>query len=261
VFHLAPPELAWRIMFWLGVLPVLPLLWLRTRVPESPAFEAARRAQATGAGPAARPRLSFLRLFQPDLLVITLAATLLSIGARGGGTDFWIPSYLQDVRRLAPEAISVFMGMMVVGGLLGGAAGGYTVDKLGRRRGMALFAVGSALSVWAYTAVPQGDDAVLLLFGLPYAFFSTGVYGCLGAFLSELFPTDARGAGQGFAYNVGQAGSAIGPLAMGLLSSTIGLGGALDVGGATYVLCLIALLFLPETLGKNLGENAAAAPA
>src|SRR5262245_8006655 len=62
-FHLAPPELAWRIMLWLGIVPVLPLFWLLTRVPESPVFQAAHGAGATGSEPAARPRFSLLRLF------------------------------------------------------------------------------------------------------------------------------------------------------------------------------------------------------
>lgn len=46
---------------------------------------------------------------------------------------------------------------------------------------------------------------------------------------------------------------------MGLFSSTIGLAGAIDLGGATYGLCLIALLFLPETKGQALDDNLAPA--
>src|SRR5262249_22211448 len=158
-FHLTPPELAWRIMLWLGILPVLPLFWLLLRVPESPVFQATQRAPATGAEPAGRAQFSLLRLFRPDLLVITLAAILLSFGARAGGTDFWIPSYLEQVHRLAPESISAFISMMVLGAILGGFAGGFAVDQLGRRRGMALLSVAAGLSIWAYTAVPRGDNA------------------------------------------------------------------------------------------------------
>jgi hypothetical protein len=50
-------------------------------------------------------------------------------------------------------------------------------------------------------------------------------------------------------------------LAVGLVVSNVGLGGAIDLAGATYLLCLIALLFLPETKGKNLDAEAEAAPA
>ena len=45
-FSLAPPELAWRIMFWLGALPVVALLWVRTGIEESPLYRAEVAARA-----------------------------------------------------------------------------------------------------------------------------------------------------------------------------------------------------------------------
>jgi MFS family permease len=153
------------------------------------------------------------------------------------------------------------MSLMVVGAVLGGFVGGFVVDQIGRRRGMALLAVAAGLAIWAYTAVPRGDNALLLLLGLPYALFTAGLLGGLGSYLAELFPTEMRGAGQGLSYNIGEIGRALGPLAVGILASTVGLPGAIDVAGATAGLVLIALLFLPETKGKNLDDDAAAAPA
>ena len=55
-FSLAPPELAWRIMFWLGALPAVALLWVRTgiRSPRctAPRWRPARPARApAGAKP------------------------------------------------------------------------------------------------------------------------------------------------------------------------------------------------------------------
>jgi MFS family permease len=51
-FSLAPPELAWRIMFWLGALPAVALLWVRTGIEESPLYRAEAAARTRGAGPA-----------------------------------------------------------------------------------------------------------------------------------------------------------------------------------------------------------------
>jgi len=92
-FSLAPPELAWRMMFWLGAVPAVVLLWVRTRVQESPLYRAevaARRAlpgQATG-----RPGSALLGLFRRDQLRVTLASALLSIGVMGAGLAFWLPT-------------------------------------------------------------------------------------------------------------------------------------------------------------------------
>lgn len=259
VFALSPPAYAWRIMLWLSIIPALPLLWLVTRVPESPVFRDYVLARATEAKQAARQQISLLRLFGPDLLIITLAAMLLSFGARGGGTDFWIPSFLEQVHGLAPASISIFMGTMVLGAVLGGFAGGLVVDAIGRRRGMAVLAIGGALAVWAYTAVPEGKHALLLLLGVPYAFFTSGILGALGTYLSELYPTAVRGAGQGLSGNIGEIGRAIGPVLVGLIAGRAGLGRAIHLAGASYGFCLIALLFLPETRGKKFDDDDAAA--
>src|SRR5437763_6532965 len=51
-FSLAPPELAWRIMFWLGAVPAVVLLWVRTGVQESPVYRAEVAARRVGTGQA-----------------------------------------------------------------------------------------------------------------------------------------------------------------------------------------------------------------
>src|SRR4029453_13046712 len=77
-FSLAPPELAWRMMFWLGAVPAIVLLWARSRVQESPIYRAAIAGHGTGTGQAGIGSGSaLLGLFQRDQLRITLAAALL----------------------------------------------------------------------------------------------------------------------------------------------------------------------------------------
>jgi hypothetical protein len=61
-----------------------------------------------------------------------------------------------------------------------------------------------------------------------------------------------RGAGQGFGYNIGRGIGAVGPAAIGFAATRVGLTHALALGATSYVLCLVALLFLPETRGKPL---------
>ncbi len=93
---------------------------------------------------------------------------------------------------------------------------------------------------------------LLLILGAPLGFFASGIFSGFGSYLAELFPSRARGAGQGFVYNFGRGVGAFFPTVIGILSATIGLGGAIGFGALGYGLCLIALLFLPETRGKHL---------
>jgi MFS family permease len=252
-FSLAPPELAWRIMFWLGALPAVVLFWARTRLQDSPVYraEAAARAAATSVT-TARPHLALLGLFRRDQIRVTLASALLSIGVIGAGVAFWLPTYLEQVRHLTVEGIGAYMGIQVVGGFVGCVSAGYILDRLGRRRGLALFALGSALAAWAYVVLPGGTAWLVFAIGFPLGFFSSGIFSCLAVYLAELYPTELRGAGQGFGYNIGRGIGAVGPAAIGFAAARVGLTDALALGATSYVLCLVALLFLPETRGKPL---------
>jgi MFS family permease len=63
-FSMAPPELAWRLMFWLGALPGVVLLWVRTRVQESPAYRAEVAPGGIGIEAGARFGAALLGLFR-----------------------------------------------------------------------------------------------------------------------------------------------------------------------------------------------------
>src|SRR5262245_45479160 len=254
VFSLAPPELAWRMMFWLGALPAVVLLWVRTRVQESTVYraEVAARGAVTGQA-SARPGSALLGLFRSDQLRVTLASALLSVGVMGAGLAVWLPTYLEQVRHLTVEGLGAYMGVQVIGGFVGCVSAGYVLDALGRRRGLTLFALGSALSAWAYVVLPLGAAWLVFAIGFPLGFFSSGIFSGLAVvYLAELYPTELRGAGQGFGYNIGGGIGALGPAAIGVAAAHVGLSDALALAATSYGLCLVALLFLPETRGKPL---------
>src|SRR3954447_7238025 len=60
------------------------------------------------------------------------------------------------------------------------------------------------------------------------------------------------GTGGGFCYNVGRGIGDLFPGIIGFLAEAIGLGGAVAFGVSGYVLALVALIFLPETHGRQL---------
>ena len=257
VFSLVPPAQAWRILFWLGILPALLILYIRAFVPEPEVYLATRRAkeaatreaQATGAR-----GNSLAQIFRRDLIGRTAAASLLAIGAQGGYYSIftWLPTFLKTERNLSVVGTGGYIFVVIVGSFLGYITSGYVNDWLGRKRTFALYAICSALLIGLYPNIPAGANAVLLVLGLPLGFFASGIFSGFGSFLAELFPSRARGAGQGFTYNFGRAIGAFFPAIIGFLSVSIGLAGAIGFGALAYALCLIALVFLPETRGKQL---------
>jgi MFS family permease len=257
VFSVTSPELGWRILFWLGIIPSLLIVYVRSFVKEPEVFvetQRARRArtqEAVAAGATANP---LVQIFRSDLLPTTLAASLLAVGAQGGyyAIFTWLPTFLKTERQLSVVGTGGYTSVVIVGSFLGYLASGYINDWLGRRATFALYAVCSAVLVVLYTRIPSGANELLLVLGLPLGFFASGIFSGFGSYLAELYPSRARGAGQGFCYNFGRATGALFPTVIGFLSVSIGLAGAIGFGAIGYGLCLLALLFLPETRGKQL---------
>jgi len=109
------PDLAWRVMFWVCVIPALFTFWIRARVPESPVWlERQRLLKETGAG-AREPKLSLLRIFQSDMISTTIQTTLVigSFMCIYYSLNFWYPTVLRDAGRTNLLAQDPFKGVKV----------------------------------------------------------------------------------------------------------------------------------------------------
>jgi len=257
VFSLADPETAWRILFMLGVLPALLILYVRRNVAEPEVYVATRRARKAGtqaaiqSGATASP---LAQIFRRDLLGTTLVGTLLGTGVQGGyfAVFTWLPSYLSTERGLTVVGTGSYLAVIIVGFFFGYVSGGYVHDWLGRRLTFALFAVCGIVLILLYTQIPVGANSLLLILGLPLGFFAAGNISGLGNYLGELFPSRARGVGMGFTYSFGRAIAAFFPIVVGLLAASFGLAGAIGFGALAYALVIVAVLLLPETKGKRM---------
>jgi hypothetical protein len=77
----------------------------------------------------------------------------------------------------------------------------------------------------------------------------------MGAFYSKPFPTNVRGAAQGFCYNFGRGMAAVFPWFVGVLSAFLPLGRAIGIYAMiTYSMVTVAALLLPETKGRDLRQ-------
>jgi MFS family permease len=236
---------AWRVLMCLGILPAFLILYIRRNVEDPEVFQKADTK---------KDELPLKQILQGKLLKTTIAASLLATGIQGGyyAMFTWIPTYLKTERDLTVVGTSGYLFVVIAGSFLGYLTAGMVHDRLGRKKTFALFASLAGTALVLYFLVPEGSNTTLLLVGFPLGFFASGCFSGFGSYLSELFPTRARGTGGGFCYNVGRGLGALFPGIIGFLAAAIGLGGAVAFGVFGYLLAIGALAFLPETHGKEL---------
>lgn len=251
IFSYAPAEFGWRLLFAVGVLPALLILFVRRGIPEP------LRPRARGA---AEPFLATLSgVFRADVLRSTLVGGLFGIGAHGGyaALTTFLPTFLREVRHLSVLGSSAYLGVIIVAFFCGCLASGIISDGLGRRANAAFFAVACIATVLVYIFAPLTNSQMLLL-GFPLGFFAAGIPASMAALFSELYPAGVRGTGVGFCYNFGRVVSAAFPFLVGFLGDRFGLGLAIGIAAAfAYSLVLVAVLMLPETRGVAFEGQAA----
>jgi SHS family lactate transporter-like MFS transporter len=245
------PDLAWRVMFWVCIVPALFTLWIRARVPESPVWlERQRRLKESGAD-AREPKLSLVRIFQRDLISTTIQTTCVigSFMCIYYSLNFWYPTVLRDAGR---TNLLPFLAAFNVGAILGTATWGRLSEGWLGRRGA--FTATLILGPASLPFFLYGDTTASLIFGaLTMGFFGMGVWGMAPAYTVERFPTEVRGVGPGFCYHAGSAVGAAMPFILGAaqdrgMSAVNGMSMAMVTSA---VLAGIAVWSGPETRGRD----------
>ena len=239
------PDLGWRVMFWVCILPALLTLWIRARVPESPVWLERQRRLRTEPP----QKLSLLRIFQRDLFFTTLQTTLVigSFMCIYYSVNFWYPTVLRDAGRPTLPYLAAFN----VGAILGTAFWGRLSEgSLGRRGTVTITLV---LGVAALPLYLHATTAPLLWIGaLTMGAFGMGVWGMAPAYTVERFPTEVRGVGPGFCYHAGAAIGAAMPWVLGELQDR-GFAAVNAMSAAMVVSAVVAAAMIwsgPETRGR-----------
>ncbi len=243
-FAVLPQHLAWRVMFWIGLIPAALAVYVRRHVKEPEIY--------LRDSVAAESR-NVLEIFSASMLRTTLFASLVALGAQGGyyAINTWLPLYL-NARGLSVTHTGMYLLVVIAGSFAGYLVSAHLADRLGRKATLVLFAAGAFVTVFFYSMFPIGDSATLLL-GFPLGFFPSGSFSPMGAFFTELFPTSVRGSGQGFAYNLGRGVGALFPTLVGYFSVRMKLGHAIAVFAVfAYLLMIVGVLLLPETRDAEL---------
>jgi MFS family permease len=130
----------------------------------------------------------------------------------------------------------------------------------GRRKAFAIAFVIAAMVATAFTFWKLRDFSDIFWMIPIMGFCQLALFGGYAIYLPELFPTRLRSTGTSFCYNVGRFVAALGPLALGLLTSRVYSGYDEPMRWAGITMCAVFLIglatlpFAPETKGKPLPE-------
>jgi MFS family permease len=250
VTMLVLPRWGWRTVFFVGILPALLTIWVRTSVREPEIWRQAR------AQPRRAPR-GFAHVFSGELLSLTVAVTLMNACTMFAwwGFNQWLPAYLSLPAAdggvgLTTVQMTAFVIAMQVGMWFGYVTFGFISDAIGRKRSYVLYTLTAAVLIAVYVSVRV--PVFLLLLGPFVAFFATGYFSGFGAVTAEIYPTEIRATAQGFTYNIGRIASAAAPYAVGTLAQTRGFGTALLLASCGFLGAAILWIWIPETRGREL---------
>jgi MFS family permease len=261
---------AWRIMFFIGVLPALFALWLRTGVPESQKWEqsnekrkSARERKKSGAAMSeedhALTRFTFADLFaDPEIRKRTIIVFLMSLTTTLAwwGISTWVPPFIAAAAGragLPPQTWASYAGMSYNLGAICGYIGlGFLADRFGRKPIVMIFFAASLLLTFALYRWTT-DLHMLLVVAAINGFFTLGQYSWMSVWLPELFPTRMRATGMAFTFNAPRFIAFMGPLFAGMLIAQFGgFSGMAVAFSFIYILGFIVVPLLPETKGKPL---------
>lgn len=248
--------LEWRVLYLVGLIPLVIMIFLRRRIEETLLFQHRRKVER------ARGHKREITIWEPwrhehrYYMIVLAIITFLRSFPVFAASAWWV-WYAEREAGLPRDQILLFFMVAFALGIVGYYVCGRLIDVLGRKPVLITF----ALIAWvAATLLFQTRAGIIQAVCIVFAvFFGLGSAPALNAFYTELFPTRLRASAAAWARNAFEIpGLILGPLAVGLLGDH-GTGAIGSVGDATTVvaavlpaLAILVWRYLPETKGRKL---------
>jgi MFS transporter, SHS family, lactate transporter len=186
------PAFGWRAMFWVGGIPALLALYIRSKVPESEAWKQHR-------APTTRAILAVVKEHWRLATYLVVMMTLMMFLSHG--TQDLYPDFLKSARGASSHTVSYMAILYNLGAVVGTLIFGHLSERLGRRWSMitALILTLAMIPGWAFAS----PIATLAITAFVLQAGVQGAWGVIPAHLNELSPDQTRGLLPGLAYQLG----------------------------------------------------------
>ncbi|WP_322046881.1 MFS transporter [Paraburkholderia sp. J67] len=248
VFGVLYQHVGWRGMFFIGVLPALLVLYVRSHVPESPAWKEMEK----------RARPSLLSTLKHNLGLSIYAIVLMTaFNFFSHGTQDLYPTFLREQHHFDPHTVSLITIVLNIGAIVGGLFFGSISEKIGRRKAICIAALIAlpVLPLWAFSAGP-----VMLALGAFLMQISVqGAWGVIPVHLNEISPDEVRATFPGLVYQLGNLFASVNATLQASLAEThdqnYGMAMAI-VAGTVAVVISVLILFSRERRGIDMTQTA-----
>ena len=238
-YYLVFPHFGWRGMFFVGGLPALLTLFIRSKVKETAAWKETRTRDWTEYGNAVKKNWK-LFLY---LVLLMSAMNLIS-----HGTQDLYPTFLQQQKHFDPHKTAVITMVAMVGAICGGLLFGYLSDLFGRRKMMALAVILAVVLIPLWLLANGSFLIALGAFGMQ--FMVQGAWGIIPAHINELSPGSLRGFFPGFAYQIGVLIASSIVYVEAVLAQYVSYSTSMEIlAGSVLVIAAIVILAGPEARG------------
>ncbi len=268
------PRASWRWLLAFSVVPALIIYFIRRHVPESPRYlmiagreEEARqvleRVAAENGRPlsierlqaqARRSKTTVAALWQSGFARLTLMMWIawFTISLAYYGMFTWLPSiWVQRGFTFLRTYQNTFI--MALAQLPGYFSAAYLVERWGRKRTLGIYMILSGIFTYLF-AIVNGLELILGV-AVWMSFFTMGAWGALYAYTPELYPTEIRTTGMGWASGMTRIAGAIAPILGGLLLP-VSLVAALSLYAISFIIGGVTVLGLGiETRGQAAGRH------
>jgi MFS transporter, putative metabolite:H+ symporter len=268
------PNFGWRPLLATSAMAAVLVLWIRRRIPESPRYlaisgrvdeakEILARIAAVNGRPAPEGDLTVgerqagtpvAALWAPRLRRVTvmLWITWFCISLAYYGIFTWLPNVFVE-RGLPPLQTYQNTFILALAQLPGFFSAAYLIERWGRRNTLGIYLLASGVATFLF-AIVTGFGG-LLASAVLMSFFSLGAWGSLYAWTPELYPTEIRTTGMGWASGMARVAGIISPTLGGILFA-LALLNALSLWAAAFAIGgLVVFLLGVETKKQALTDT------
>ncbi|GAB2022824.1 MFS transporter [Pseudolactococcus yaeyamensis] len=230
------PAFGWKMLYVIGLFPVLMVLWIRKDIKEPESFQATDRAERGHLGLLFKDGKTSWQTIGLSLMVMVQIAGYF-------GLMNWLPKIMQDQLNLNVAGSSLWMVSTILGMSVGMMTFGTIMDKLGSRFSYTIFLICSAASV--YLLILANSKMTLIAAAVVVGYFINGMYGGYGAIISSLYPTEIRATANNFIMNIGRAVGGFSSVIIGFLLDKYSLMIVVVFLSFIYIFSLVIMLTIP----------------